>query len=882
MKLRVYFGLFVSLLLVAWGGPAEAKTRIEWRRTLVRHKMGLPYVQSADGLVLPGTRRSVGRTLESALAGSGLSVASIREVSRVGVCLVRLQSSDRLPRSIESWHRLTERILATGEVTWVGPVFFSGPATQAVTGKLWLYLDEAKATKAFLSSKGLRLVRWLHAGESLALVEPARKTRDVVELAERLVGEGLDLVPELMVRLYPRLLPDDQYFARQWTMWNEGDNVFAAFTGQALPAVAGADIRAEGAWDIETGSSDVIVGVIDSGVDCGHPDLAPNCLDGLDAIRNLPDASPPDPSTDMGAGHGTSVASIAAGALNGSGVVGVCPGCSIVPVRLIETNTFLSDEMMLRAFTFAVDQGAAVINNSWGPQGGGYFVPMPNGVWQGLQYAQVQGRGGLGTVVVFAAGNDNQSTSLDGELQSGLPNVMAVAASDQFDTKSDYSNYGAEISVCAPSSDGFLGPEVYAAEIRGNGNVAGDYTSVFGGTSGAAPVVSGLAALVISADPTLTAAEVVDLLEQTADKVDPDGARYDGDGHSVKYGYGRVNALRALLAATGQDDQPWCSSPAAQEDCDQHRDDNCDGFVDEGCTSNPTLGQPCSEVSECGAAPFWECPSSGKSQGLCTFDCSQRPCPAGSACVDGICVRECVADSECQENFVCSNDELGWCLPSCSGDQDCGNGEFCDPDTHLCALATDGQVGSPCNENSDCRLSGGFCLSAMMGFDGGYCTMSCSSDQECGGTNQCVFLEQYGSFCYKGCSLDGDCRPGYVCEQSGPRAGTCYKHCTTDDQCTGGDPQWTGIACDSDSGRCIDTREPDAGVEVDASLDAGVDSGGLADAVGWDFVPIADCGINTDDNESSGCNCRSSGGDTSLPLWLLLALGLGLVLRRRR
>ncbi len=880
---RSRFGsLTLALFFLGLAPRARAASRVEWSRSIWRHGRSLPYLQASDSFVVSGSRSQVARGLEKGLAGTGLRVVEILSLPRLAVNVVRLGPQDRLPRTEAAWRRMTSKLVSAGGFSWVGPVFFSGTATTLTTGRFWVFVDKAKATSAFWAAKGLRFVRWIHAASSVALVEPARTCPDLLAFADRLVSSGLDATPELAIRLYPRIFPTDTYFDLQWTMWNTGDNVTDAFTGQPLRATAMADIRAADAWDIETGSADIIVGVIDTGVDCTHPDLSPKCLDGLDAIRNQPDASPPDPSTDFGAGHGTSVSSIAAGAMDGAGVVGVCPDCSVVPVRLIETNTFLSDEMMLRAFTFAVDSGAAVINNSWGPQGAGYYVPMPTGVYEGLQYALQQGRGGLGTVVVFAAGNDNQSTSLDGELGSGLANVMAVAASDQFDLKSEYSNYGPEVSVCAPTSDEFLGPAVYAAEIRGNGNVAGDYTSMFGGTSAAAPMVSGVAALVIAADPTLTAAEVVELLEETADKVDPDGGRYDGNGHSIKYGYGRVNALRALRRATGQVEMDWCNPPAAQEDCGTHRDDNCDGFVDEGCTTNDQVGQPCNQPGDCGPQQYWSCPNSGKSQGLCTLPCNIYPCPAGTACVEGDCIRECASNDECQDGFVCTNDELGWCVPACAGDQDCGEGEFCDPNTSLCKLATDGQIGSPCNENADCQVPGGFCLSDMMGFEDGYCTMSCNTDQDCGGTNRCVFIADHGSFCYKGCSLDGDCRPNYVCEQSGPRAGTCYKLCSRDDQCTGGDPNWEGIVCETDTGRCIDTREPDAGVP-DAAVDAApeVDAGLVDAAPDQDASGTADAGNTPDGKSDSGCDCSASGAAGSSPVWILFGL-LGLALLRRR
>jgi hypothetical protein len=254
---------------------------------------------------------------------------------------------------------------------------------------------------------------------------------------------------------------------------------------------------------------------------------------------------------------------------------------------------------------------------------------------------------------------------------------------------------------------------------------------------------------------------------------------------------------------------------------------------------------------------------------LCTWDCSLEPCPPGAACIDGLCSLECAQDSECATDFVCSDDELGVCLPACVDHNDCGQGEVCNPDTSICELDTDGKVGSPCSEPDDC-VDGGFCLSEMMGFPRGYCTRTCGTDQDCEGDDRCVFIADHGSFCYDGCSLDGDCREQYVCEQSGPRAGTCYKLCERDDQCTGGDPAWLGIVCDLASGRCVDDREPDAGVDAyvpDSAFqqDAAVEVDGPAP----DATPI-DGGV-----KKGGCGCRAgrpAQPGTVIVLWALFAL----------
>jgi hypothetical protein len=161
---------------------------------------------------------------------------------------------------------------------------------------------------------------------------------------------------------------------------------------------------------------------------------------------------------------------------------------------------------------------------------------------------------------VFAAGNgDAQGHPIDisdpaQRTYNGFathPNVIAVAASSSKDKVANYSNYGKEISISAPSSSAGC-PGILTTDVRGAGgyNPVGDYCNDFGGTSSAAPLVSGIAALVLSVNPNLTSGRVKTILEETARKV---GAatpgEYDARGHSVHFGYGVVNAEEAVRVA---------------------------------------------------------------------------------------------------------------------------------------------------------------------------------------------------------------------------------------------------------------------------------------------------------------------------------------------
>jgi subtilisin family serine protease len=155
-------------------------------------------------------------------------------------------------------------------------------------------------------------------------------------------------------------------------------------------------------------------------------------------------------------------------------------------------------------------------------------------------------------VVVFAAGNENRDIDdAQGRSVNGFaihPNVIAVAASTSRDERSDYSNFGKAISVCAPS-DGAGGHGVLTTDVTGDrGYNQTDYAYDFGGTSSACPLVAGIAALVLTVAPSLRAEEVKDLLQRTARRIGV-ASDFDANGHSKQFGFGVVNAVDAVKNA---------------------------------------------------------------------------------------------------------------------------------------------------------------------------------------------------------------------------------------------------------------------------------------------------------------------------------------------
>ena len=276
------------------------------------------------------------------------------------------------------------------------------------------------------------------------------------------------------------------------------------------------------------GDPGVRVAVIDSGIAIGHPDLGPAVSDPYDAW-----ADDDDPSPDPGDEHGTAVAGVAlARADNGEGIVGMCPACTLVPIKLLGEGSGGALSADIRAFEHAIASDAAVINNSWG------FVEaiaVPEPLAAVIARATTEPRGGKGALVVFAAGNDSREIG-DDELQA-LPGVLCVSAVDSYGYPTNYTNSGRAVDLAAPSATVSIAPD--------------GVTTTFGGTSAAAPVASGLAAWALSVAPDLSAEELGELLIASAEP-SPNMAT-DADGRNDVYGWGVLSATNVMSALIAED-----------------------------------------------------------------------------------------------------------------------------------------------------------------------------------------------------------------------------------------------------------------------------------------------------------------------------------------
>lgn len=280
------------------------------------------------------------------------------------------------------------------------------------------------------------------------------------------------------------------------------------------------------------------VAVIDSAIDIAHVDLSEGVDAPYDAYADDEDPSPnpgefcTDGSADICDEHGTAVSGIiGARGNNGQFIVGLCPTCTLVPIKLLGDGVGVMSAD-IAAFEYAIEQDVSVINNSWGYT---EHVAVPEPLAHAIHRAATEPRGGLGALVVFAAGNDDRKLKSD-ELEA-LEDVLCVSATDSYGNPTNYTNYGAAIDVAAPSATVTLAPE-------------NTLITNFGGTSAAAPVVSGLAAWIASVDPSLSAQEIGEMIVGGA--VPSPLVDFDEAGHNDYYGAGDLSALN-ILSALGLD-----------------------------------------------------------------------------------------------------------------------------------------------------------------------------------------------------------------------------------------------------------------------------------------------------------------------------------------
>lgn len=552
--------------------------------------------------------------------------AVVEEVERVGTevivadedaQIIIAQTSAPAPTFAALLEEASKLMAATGSaVRWAGPVVVTGEVgdianvrellvpTNVVIVRVLEGVD-ADQLLALAERSGLRLLQRNPVDElEYYFEQPTDQAEfNVFTVSQELLGTGMVeyAVPNFLMYIDVRQsMLNDDLFSEQWPLLNTGQNM----------GMADADIDADLAWDFGLGDHGTIIAVIDGGFDMAHPDLIPNIFvnpeenadndidddeNGYVDDRNGWDFTPdcwgipapgcgdPDPtgSDNREGRHGTMTSGAAAAAgNNGFGVSGSCPNCSVLPLRVRLSQGATSEQSL--AFAYAQAAGADIISNSWGIRlNGAATWPVENAINNATM---------AGAAVFFAmsstgeGGYRNDCVAND---ISALDNVIAVSASNNVDTRTP-AGYGDCMDVLAPTDNeganaGTLWP--VSTDITGTAGYNDQhvipacastdlapppsehlsYTLCANGTSYAAPLTAGVAGLMESLDSTLTPERHRQVLQDTADRIQPSTAGYDPQtGFSSPgavpiplqtgsaavagstHGFGRVNAFEAV------------------------------------------------------------------------------------------------------------------------------------------------------------------------------------------------------------------------------------------------------------------------------------------------------------------------------------------------
>jgi subtilisin family serine protease len=498
---------------------------------------------------------------EEVCAGTGLAPQS-REIlakfeptlrfSEAGVEVLRARSR-RGARSIRDKAR---RILKKEpNLEFCGRVLLD-PRTR----RPWIYTENffikftdktsASACLRLIKKYGLSVKRALpYARNAYFLAAREGTGLEVFAIAKRLLAEkDVELChPEVVREARKR-----QAFVQQWHLKKTTIN------GASVDQHA----NVEAAWALSEGSG-ITIAVLDDGVDIDHEEF---CSEGKivaprDVTRGIDDPRPK--FTSERHGHACAGVACANGAFKASGVA---PKANLMPIRW---EMKIGSQHEADGFYWAAHHGADVISCSWGPPDGDFTKPndphhhtpepLPDNIKAAIDYAAIHGRNGLGCVICFAAGNGNESVDLDG--YASYEKVLAITACDDTGKKAPYSDFGKAVWCAFPSNrpGNSITPGIWTTDRPGGlgynsgnppaGDKAGNYMNSFGNTSSACAGAAGVAALVLARNPLLRADEVRDILRRCCDRIDPRNGNYDANGHSLLYGYGRLNAKRAVELA---------------------------------------------------------------------------------------------------------------------------------------------------------------------------------------------------------------------------------------------------------------------------------------------------------------------------------------------
>jgi subtilisin family serine protease len=535
------------LLVIALQATAQNNDRIGYYYQGKKLSFPLNYTrfsfQLAPGESINGRRADLNRQLQ--MGDSALQMQD--KANRVTVSLTKGIGTERAKSIITTLRQQSY-------IRYVHPCFTSAYGkdmswSDELVVKLKPGTSRRMLDKVLLQFHCSLLREYPFAQDIYVLSAGSANQYDAISVANKLFESGLFLYAEPDLSLNDGLFsdPNDPLYGYQWAHKNTGSAI--QYNG-----TAGIDMKVQQAWGISTGAG-ITVAVIDEGVDTGHADLKASLLQGFNCLTltaNPGDGRPLGPAR----GHGTCCAGIIAAIANNSvGVAGVAPDAKVIPINLAAANGFFtSDANIAAGFDYAWQHGADVISNSWG--GGSPSSTIDDAIFRATHF----GRGGKGSVVLFASGNNNAGLSYP----AVNPDVIAVGgvnmcgirkspASVVCDGETWGASYGSGLDIVAPCV------KIATTDISGTGGynaaagAAGDYMLKFNGTSSATPNAAGVVALVLGANNNLTVTQLRNVIEGSCYKLpaysygmvpdQPNGTWNNETGH------GLIDAYNAILTA---------------------------------------------------------------------------------------------------------------------------------------------------------------------------------------------------------------------------------------------------------------------------------------------------------------------------------------------
>jgi subtilisin family serine protease len=540
-------------------------------------------------------------------------------------------------------------------------------------------------------------------------------------------------------------VPNDTYYSTSGTWGQPYDDLWALKPER---------MDTEHAWDITSGDPNVIIAVSDTGVDITHPDIDDNIWVNTDEIpaNHVDDDSNgfiddvngwnfTDHNNNLAdyLGHGTHVAGTIAGEMNNAqGIAGVCPNCTIMPVRGFSNSGAATTLSATSSIVYAAANGADVISMSWTAVVGSADDYL-------IKDALDEAHDVYGVTLIAGSGNDGADFT-NRFLPATHPDVIAVGATDASDARIYWSNYGAALDVVAPGVD-ILSLRAVGSDmcnrpfITGQVCIVGEEYIHVSGTSMATPHVSGVAGLLLSLNSSFTPEDIKSRIENSAEDVN--SASLPGRDNYI--GYGRVNAYAALTSCIDGTPFGGCNS-SSQQYCD-----------------NGTLLFDCQKCS-------YTCPAQNP---YCAADgsCEQR-------CADGTAVAQCNASKEyCDYDFQL-HVNCNFCSMTCSAET-----PFCSWTGQCVAVCSDGTPSGQCNIESRQYCDSGVltenCIRCGCSLDRPFCDWRAQNpicQAKCWDGTAFGACNSTGDFCSQDGLLEPDCsRCG--CPTSQPFCDTLSKAC---------------------------------------------------------------------------------------------------------